>query len=89
MASSIGSAPIASTSSIWFRIWRSIGVIAFCYPSVFSKVIIGVVNTFEACEVLDIKKTSWLIPIWCGVRSKLIDMNSNILIYYLVWWMTG
>ncbi len=42
-----------------------------------SKVVMGVVNTFEACEVLEIKVTSWPMPIWCGVRGTLIDMNSK------------
>ncbi len=42
-----------------------------------SKVIMGVINTFEACGVLDIKVTSWPIPIWCGVRGTLIEMNSK------------
>ncbi len=30
-----------------------------------------------ACRVFDIKITSWPIPIWCGVRSTLVDKNSK------------
>jgi len=33
----------------------------------------GVVNTFEACGVFDIRVTSLLIPIWWGVGSTLVD----------------
>ncbi len=35
----------------------------------------GVVYTSEACEVFDIKITSWPIPIWCGVKGTLVDRN--------------
>ncbi len=35
----------------------------------------GVVNTSKACEVLKIKIISWPIPIWHGVKGKLIDKN--------------
>ncbi len=42
-----------------------------------SKVVMGVVNTFEVCKVFDIKVTSWPIPIWCGVRNTLVVMNSS------------
>ncbi len=40
-------------------------------------VVMGVVNTFEACRVLEIKSTFWPIPIWCQVESILTNKNSK------------
>jgi hypothetical protein len=36
-----------------------------------------VVNTSEACGVLEIKVISWPIPIRCGVKGKLAYKNSK------------
>jgi hypothetical protein len=58
MTFSIGSTPIASTSSIWLKNWKLVGAMTFCQLGVSSKVVMGVVNTFEACGVFDIKITS-------------------------------
>ncbi len=77
MISSTSSAPSAYTSSIWFKIWRPVDTTVFCQLGVFLKVIMGVVNTFETCGVLEIKVTSWPIPIWYGVKGTLVDMNSK------------
>jgi hypothetical protein len=77
MTSSTSSAPAASTSSTWLKIWRSIGVVIFCQSSVTSKVVMGVVYTCKACRVFDIKITFWPIPIWCGVKGTLVDKNSK------------
>ncbi len=45
--------------------------------SVSSKATMGVMYALEACEVFNIKVTSWPIPIWCGVRGTLVDKNSK------------
>jgi hypothetical protein len=37
----------------------------------------GVVNTFKACRVFDIRVTFLLIPIWWGVKSTFVDKNSK------------
>ncbi len=86
MTSSTSSTPTASTSSIWFKIWRPVGTTSFYRSSVSLKVVTSVINTFEACGVLNIKVTFWPIPIWCGVRGTLVDMNSkdSNLLYGLV-----
>jgi hypothetical protein len=54
-----------------------VGVATFYRLGVSSKVVMGVVNTSKACGVLDIKVTSLPIPIWCGVRGKIVDMDSK------------
>jgi len=63
MTSLTNSALVASTSSTWLKIWRPIGATIFYWLGVFSKVAMGVVNTSEACGVLDIKVTFWPMPI--------------------------
>jgi hypothetical protein len=68
---------ITSTSLTWLKIWRLVGTVEFYWSSVSSKVAMGIIHTFEACRALNIKVMSWLMPIWCGVKSTLIDMNSK------------
>jgi hypothetical protein len=55
MIFSTDSTLVASTSLAWLKIWRLIGIVVFYQLGTFSNVAIGVVNTSEACEVLDIK----------------------------------
>ncbi len=55
MAFLTGLTPTTSTSSTWFKNWKLVGAIAFYQPGVSSKVVLGVVNAFELCGVLDIK----------------------------------
>ncbi len=55
MIFSTDSTLVASTSLAWLKIWRLIGIVVFYQLGTFSNVAIGVVSTFEACEVLDIK----------------------------------
>jgi hypothetical protein len=75
MAPSTCSTLASSTSLVWLKIWRPISAIVCYWSSVFSKVAMGVVNTSKACGVFEIKTISWPIPIWHGVKSKLIDKN--------------
>jgi hypothetical protein len=37
-----------------------------------------IMNTSKAWEVLEMRVISWPIPIWCGVKSKLVDKNSKL-----------
>jgi len=72
---------VSSTSSTWLKIWRLVGaIVTFCQLNVSSKVVMGVVNTFETYMVLIIKVISWPIPIWCGVRGKVANRNSKGLV---------
>jgi hypothetical protein len=77
MTSLTSLAPTVSTSSTRLKIWRLVGTTSFYQSCVSSKVVTSVINTFEACGVLNIKVTSWPIPIWCGVKGTLVDMNSK------------
>jgi hypothetical protein len=58
MTSSTCSTTTTSTSSTWLKNWKLVGVVTLCQLGVSSKVIMGVVNTFDACGVLDTKVIS-------------------------------
>ncbi len=92
MTSSTGSTLAASISWTWFKILKPISTMVFYWPSMSSKVAMGVVYTSEACGVFDIKVTSWTMPIWCGVKGTLVDKNSkysNLLSNITYEWLTG
>jgi hypothetical protein len=69
----------SSTCLTWLKIWRPINAKIFYRSGVFSKVTMGVMNISKTCKVIEVSIISWPIPIWCGVRSKLIDKNSEYL----------
>jgi hypothetical protein len=77
MVPSTSSTHVSFIGLVWFKIWRPICVVIFCQSIVSSKVVMGFMNTSEACKVLEIKVISWLKPICCGVRNKLVDKNSK------------
>jgi hypothetical protein len=58
MDPSIGSAPTSSKGSIMFKIWKLINTTVLCRSSVYSEFVMGVVNTSEAYNVLEIKVIS-------------------------------
>jgi hypothetical protein len=77
MAPLTSSTSASSTSSAWLKIWRHVNAVVLYQSSVSSKVVMGVMNTSKACEVIEIKIISWPINIWCGARGKLVDKNSK------------
>ncbi len=69
-----------STGLVCLKIKRHVNVVVFYRLGVFSKVVMGIMNTSKACKVIEIRVISIPIPIWCGVKSNLIDKNSKYLI---------